>query len=119
MSTDHRLHTIVFLVLVNLSFLQAGQPRILIAYYSAQGHTKLMAEAVAREIESVKGVEVVWKSVADATEADVLAADAIILGSPVYNAAVAPPVQEFINRWPFRGAPLRDKIGAVFVSGGE
>jgi NAD(P)H dehydrogenase (quinone) len=44
--------------------------------------------------------------------------DAIIVGSPVYNANVAPEIQSFINRWPFSGAPLRDKIGAAFVSAG-
>jgi NAD(P)H dehydrogenase (quinone) len=27
-------------------------------------------------------------------------------------------VQEFINSWPFEGRPLKDKIGAVFVTGG-
>ncbi len=49
---------------------------------------------------------------------DVLSADAIILGSPVYSANVAPSLQQFINTWPLEGAPLRDKIGAVFSSAG-
>lgn len=92
--------------------------RILIAYFSAAGHTRAMAEAVARGARSVEGVEVTLATVEDAVTADVLAADAIILGSPVYNANVAPPVQEFINGWPFRGSPLKDKLGAAFVSAG-
>lgn len=93
-------------------------PSILIAYYSAGGHTGAMAEAVARGARSVENVTVKVLTVAEATSADVLSADAIIVGSPVYSANVAPPVQEFINRWPFEGAPLKDKIGAAFVSAG-
>ena len=45
-------------------------------------------------------------------------ASAIILGSPVYNANIAPQVQEFINSWPFEDRPLKEKIGGVFVTGG-
>lgn len=109
--------TVLGVFVVNLSVGQS-QPTILIAYYSAQGHTRAMAEAVANGARSVAGVNVKLVTVAEATTADVLAADAIIVGSPVYNANVAPPVQEFMNRWPFEGAPLRDKIGAAFVTAG-
>lgn len=91
---------------------------VLVVYHSAQGHTRTMAEAVAKGARSVHGVNVVLKTVTEAITNDVLAADAIIIGSPVYNANVAPEVQQFINRWPFEGAPLRDKIGAAFVTAG-
>ena len=56
--------------------------------------------------------------VSEATPANVLWADGIVVGSPVYNAAVAPEVQKFINSWPFEGAPLRNKVGAAFATGG-
>lgn len=91
---------------------------VLIVYYSAQGHTQAMAEAVAKGARSVSGVNVKLLPVAKAATKEVLAADAIILGTPVYNANVAPPMQQFINSWPFEGAPLRDKIGAAFVTAG-
>lgn len=91
---------------------------VLIAYYSRTGNTRAMAEAVERGVRSIAGAEAKLRRVGKATTDDVLAADAIILGSPVYNANVAPPVQEFINGWPFRGAPLEDKLGAAFVSAG-
>ena len=94
------------------------QPLILIVYYSQQGHTRTMAEAVERGAKSVGNVKVKLLTVAKATDADVLSADAIIVGSPVENANVAPEVQTFINSWPFEGSPLRDKIGAAFVTGG-
>lgn len=77
-----------------------------------------MADAVAEGARSVEGVTVVVRHVQQANLDDVLSADAIIVGSPVYNANVAPEVQEFINRWPFEGAPLADKIGAAFCTAG-
>ena len=92
--------------------------KVLIVYYSQQGRTEKMAEAVERGAKSVESARVRLLSVQDAKNEDVLWADAIILGSPVYNANVAPPVQTFINRWPFQGAPLKDKIGAAFVTAG-
>ena len=94
------------------------QPQILIVYYTQQGHTRTMAEAVMRGAKSVIGVKVKLLTVATATSADVLSADAIVVGTPVENANVAPEVQKFINGWPFEGSPLRDKIGAAFVTGG-
>ena len=94
------------------------RPLVLVAYYSQGGHTRSMAEAVANGARSVNGVEVRLLTVAETTEKDVLDADAIIVGSPVYNANVAPEVSGFINRWPFEGTPLRDKIGAAFVTAG-
>ena len=94
------------------------QTIVLVAYYSEQGHTKALAEAVAVGARSESGVTVVLKSVTEATTTDVLSADAIIVGSPVFNAAVAPAVQQFINSWPFKDAPLKDKIGAAFATGG-
>ncbi len=92
--------------------------KILVVYYSVQGHTQLMGEAVARGARGVAGTHVKLAPVSEATPADVLWADAIVVGSPVYNAAVAPEVQKFINDWPFQGAPLRNKVGAAFATGG-
>lgn len=92
--------------------------QVLIAYYSQKGHTRAMAEAVYRGAGSVPGVQVKLRTVDSVATAELLAADAIIVGSPVYNANVAPAVQEFINRWPFQGSPLKDKIGAAFTTGG-
>ncbi len=118
------------LLILSTVFLSLGQeqaensstgtdkPSVLVVYYSKTGNTKEMAESVVKGVRSVPGVVVVLRTVAEAKEADVLAADAIILGSPVYNANVAPPVQEFINSWPFQGSPLADKLGAAFVTAG-
>jgi NAD(P)H dehydrogenase (quinone) len=93
-------------------------PSILITYHSESGKTQAMAEAVAKGVGEVKGVEYILKPIAEVTEEEILNASAIILGSPVYNANMAPEVQTFINSWPFEERPLKDKIGAVFVTGG-
>ncbi len=91
---------------------------VLIVYHSEAGHTQALAEAVAKGARSVRGAKVILLPVAEATNDNVLAADAIILGSPVHNANVTPALQQFINGWPFKGAPLRDKVGAAFVTAG-
>lgn len=95
-----------------------GQPTVLIAYYSQSGNTQIMAQAVEEGAKSVAGVRVILRSIDQVSSQDLLESDAIVVGSPVYNANVAPAVQEFINRWPFDGRPLKNKLGAAFVTGG-
>ena len=77
-----------------------------------------MAQAVEEGAKSVAGVRVILRSIDQVSSQDLLDSDAIVVGSPVYNANVAPAVQEFINRWPFEGRPLKNKLGAAFVTGG-
>ncbi|MFD2203225.1 flavodoxin family protein [Shivajiella indica] len=112
--------SLLLMILLGLSQVISAQspPTILITYYTQSGKTQAMAEAVAAGVSEVKGVEYILKPMANVTKEEVLNASAIILGSPVYNANMAPQVQEFINSWPFEGRPLKDKIGAVFVTGG-
>lgn len=105
-------------VLLSCSLFAQTPPSVLIAYYSQSGSTKQMAEAVAEGAKSVQGVEVILRSIEEVQPEDLLEASAIILGSPVHNANVAPAMQEFINSWPFEGRPLQDKIGAAFSTGG-
>jgi len=99
---------------------QNAEPKkaaVLVVYYSDKGHTKAMAEAVAGGAGAVDGVAATLLDVAGAKPEDVLAADAVIVGSPVYKANVAPKMQEFINSWPIRDARLHDKLGAAFATG--
>lgn len=115
-----RLLPMLFVLLSFVGYAQTTneqEPTVLVVYYSVQGHTKAMADAVARGAGSVAGVVVRARTVTEVTEKDLLDADAIVVGSPVFNANVAPEVQAFINRWQFQGRPLRDKIGAAFSTG--
>ncbi|PRY87391.1 flavodoxin family protein [Mongoliibacter ruber] len=91
---------------------------ILITYHSESGKTLAMAEAVAKGVKEVQGVEYILKPIAEVLEEELLNASAIILGSPVYNANMTAQMQEFINSLPFEGRPLKNKLGAVFVTGG-
>ena len=116
-NTKQLLLILTILLLAGMAKLCA-QPTVLISYYSKTGNTREMAEAVARGAAKVEGITVVLKTVEETTTDDLLNAGAIIVGSPVYNANVAPRVQEFISSWPFEGAPLRDKLGAAFVTAG-
>lgn len=95
-----------------------AQKTVLIAYHSETGNTKVMAQSVENGALSVDGVSVVLKSVDDISSEDLISADAIIVGSPVYNANVTPEISAFIASWPFEGQPLKDKIGAAFVTAG-
>jgi NAD(P)H dehydrogenase (quinone) len=112
---------IIFFILLNLvefSFANENKTEILIVYYSRTGNTKILAEAVARGAKEIEGTIVKISSVDSASIKDVQSADAIIIGSPVYNANVVPKIQEFINRWPFKNSPLKNKVGAAFVTAG-
>jgi NAD(P)H dehydrogenase (quinone) len=91
---------------------------ILITYYSKTAHTQSLAEEVAKGASTIPGVQVVLKKIDQTTTKDLLNADAIIVGSPVYNANIAPEVVQFMSTWPFEGNPLKDKIGAAFVTAG-
>ncbi len=119
MRSSH-IAVLVFILLNTVAFPQekgGDPPLILIVYYSGEGHTKQLAEAVHRGALSVQGAGVLLRSVGEVDSSEVKTADAIILGSPVYNAAVAPQIQEFINSWPFDGT-MRNKVGAAFATGG-
>lgn len=101
----------------NFSFAQR-QPSILITYYSQSGNTKAMAEAIFEGATSVSGVVPKIRPIEEVSTQDLLDANAIIVGSPVYNSNVAPEVLEFMNSWPFEGRPLKNKLGAAFATGG-
>jgi NAD(P)H dehydrogenase (quinone) len=108
---------LVFALSLNLSHARQ-HPTVLIAYYSVDGHTKSMAEAVANGARGVSNVKVKVMTIDEVKKEDLLTADAIIVGTPVHNANAAPEVVKFMAGWPFEGAPLFNKIGAVFVTAG-
>jgi NAD(P)H dehydrogenase (quinone) len=76
-----------------------------------------MSIAVEQGAASVPGTHVVRKRVGAVTEDDLLAAHAIVLGTPVHNAGVAADMKAFVDRWPFD--KLQNKVGAVFVAAGN
>jgi NAD(P)H dehydrogenase (quinone) len=89
---------------------------ILIIYPHSTGYTSALAEPILKGVLSVNQVQAKSLSLDKVTVDDVLWADGIILGSPVYNANPSPQLLEFIKYWPFNNHRLLNKIGAVFVT---
>jgi NAD(P)H dehydrogenase (quinone) len=109
------LLTLVLLAHV-LGLAHAQSVSVLITYYSRSGHTAAVARAVEAGARSVPHVAVRCRPVSELKVADVRAADAIIVGSPVYNAGMAAEVKAFIDTWPLKD--LKDKVGAAFCTAG-
>ncbi len=108
---------IVLLVLAGIVVpVNLAAQKIVITYYSQTGHTKQMAEAVAKGARGVAGAEVRLLTIDKTSKEDLLWADAIVVGSPVQMTSVAAPVMQAMYAWPYPN--LKDKIGAAFVTGG-
>ena len=117
------LSAAVCLVLSN-SPSQAADPQpvaVLVTYHSATGNTEKMAQGVAEGAKGVSGTLVVLKRVGDVTENDLVSADAVIVGSPVYFGNMSGEVKTFFDNWSkfglFRDRKMRNKVGGAFATG--
>ena len=95
---------------------------VLVTYHSVTGNTEKMAQGVAEGAKSVSGASVVLKRVGEVTESDLLASDAIIVGSPVYFGNMSGEVKAFFDNWSlkfglFRDRKMRNKVGGAFATG--
>ena len=94
--------------------------KVAIVYHSGYGHTQALAEAVAKGAESVAGTKVSLIPVAEAQarEAELDAADALVFGSPTYMGGVSADFAKFKDwtskRW-MEGA-WRNKLAAGFTA---
>lgn len=98
--------------------------KVLVAYYSATGNTEVMAKGVVAGIQEIKGSDVLLKRVEQVKGKELFAADAVIVGSPVYWANMAAPVKAFFDNWQlqfgvFPELKMKNKIGAAFSTGGQ
>lgn len=91
---------------------------ILIVFDTKEGKTESFAKKVYEGANLVEGVSVKLKSVENVDLNDIVNSDAIIIGSPVYNANPSPKILDFISEWPFEKQIMKNKIGAVFVTAG-
>jgi len=93
--------------------------KALVVYHSETGNTEKMAIAIGEGIKNA-GLDVEVKSVNNTSLNDLIAADAIILGSPTYFSTMSTKMKAFIDRstqiWPNKPGKLKDKIGAAFTS---
>jgi NAD(P)H dehydrogenase (quinone) len=98
--------------------------QVLVAYHSVTGNTEKMAEAVAAGARTVPGAQVLVKRVGQVTADELFAADAIVVGSPVYWANMAGEVKTFFDNWQFKFGvfpdfKMKNKVGAAFATGGQ
>ncbi len=98
----------------------ANSTRIAVVYHSGYGHTKILAEAVARGAGSVPGADVALIPVdqAEARAAELDAADAIVFGAPTYMGSVSGPFKTFMD-WSSKAWFARkwaNKIAAGFTN---
>ncbi len=93
--------------------------RILVLYYSRDGHTKLMADLVAEGAASVPDTEVRLKTVAEAVADDLVWCDGVAVGSPTHMGTIAWEMKQW---WDVVAQPLwpkvEGKIGCAFTSSG-
>ena len=96
--------------------------RILVAYYTRTGTTKKLAQAIIDGVNSVENTYVIMKMVTEVQTEDLLSADGVIVGSPVYYGNMASQVKQFFDNWNFKYGiyPERTmgyKVGAAFATG--
>ena len=93
---------------------------IAIVYHSGYGHTQALAEAVAKGAASIRGAKVALIPVAEAEarQAELDVADAIVFGSPTYMGGVSADFAKFkdwtAKRW--MEGTWRNKLAAGFTS---
>ena len=96
--------------------------KILIVYHSQTGHTRKMAESVARGAGSIEGVTVFLKTAGEATLEDLLECDGLVLGSPEYFGYMAGMIKDFFDRT-YNGAQGKKEIFkkpyVAFISAGN
>lgn len=74
--------------------------KVVIAYHSGYGHTRVIADAVSRGASEVQGTEVLSIDVSkidDAGWAALAAADAIVFGAPTYMGGPSAPFKTFAD----------------------
>jgi NAD(P)H dehydrogenase (quinone) len=101
---------------------EAQPVTVLVTYHSATSNTEKMAQGVAEGAKAVSGTTVVLKRVGEVTGDDLLSADAVIVGSPVYFGNMSGEVKTFIDNWTlkfglFQDRKMRNKVGAAFATG--
>lgn len=93
--------------------------QVLVMYYSKTGNTRKLAEAVARGVKEVPGVNCILKSVSEVTKDDFLLSDGIIAGSPVYFGTMAAEMKAVFDKFVVIRSKMGDKVGAAFATAGD
>jgi NAD(P)H dehydrogenase (quinone) len=87
----------------------------LVIYFSKSGNTKAMADIISKSMND-SGLATECKPVEKAKVDDLLAADAIVIGSPTYYGQMAAPIMQLFTDSVVKHGRLAGKIGAAFAS---
>ena len=90
--------------------------KILVCYYTRTKNTEKMAEAVVEGAKKVAQASVDIKSVQQLKPRDLLAYDAIIMGSPTYYGTMAAELKKLIDDTVEFHGQLTGKVGGAFSS---
>ena len=71
--------------------------KITVFYFSLTGHTKQMAEIIAKAMEEVEGVTAKALSIDEADDPFAAESQAIVFGTPVYMASVCHQIHTFLQ----------------------
>jgi NAD(P)H dehydrogenase (quinone) len=93
--------------------------QILILYFSKGGNTKKLAEAIARGVESVEGMDTVLRRTDEVTKDDFMQSDGIIAGSPVYFGVMAADLKRVFDEFVGVRKKMEGKVGAAFATSGD
>ena len=91
--------------------------KVLITYYSKSGNTAAMAKILAKAVEEA-GAQAESKEADDTTTDDLVAADAVAIGSPDYFSYIAGQVKIIFDEALSEKSKLSGKPGACFASHG-
>lgn len=93
--------------------------KVLILYYSKGGNTRKLAEAIAEGVNQVDGVAAVLRQTKDVTKDDFVAADGLIVGSPVYFGTMAAELKQVLDAFVGVRKKMENKVGAAFATSGD
>jgi len=93
--------------------------KVLVIYSSKSGNTKKLAKAIIDGVKEVPGIECEIKNVGEVSNKDLVEAEAIIVGSPVYFGSMSGELKEMFDKSVAIRGKLEGKIGAAFTTSGH
>ena len=92
--------------------------QVLIVHDSETGNTEKMAHAVAEGVKETGSLDVVIRNADEITNAELLKADGIIVGSPTYYGQMSNKIKSMFDKSVKIHGKLKGKVGAAFTSSG-
>ncbi len=92
--------------------------QILVLYYSRSGHTRTLAEEVARGVEST-GATALLKDTSQVDKEDFTKSAGVVAGSPVYFGVMAAELKKVFDDFVSVRKKMEDKVGAAFATAGH